>query len=92
MILLQRPGFGGNRNQSQQQQQQQQQQPTLFEKNVAAAKLAAAFRGRLGRKQAAQVKRNADAEEMVRRADLEEVTRPKPRQITRPKGKSYIGF
>ena len=65
---------------------------SLFEKNVAAAKLAAAFRGRLGRKEAAQERRKADYEGRQIREEQEELARPKPRQLTRPKGKSYIGF
>ena len=46
----------------------------------------------MARKQVGQEKRKIDA---VRRQELEEQeerNRPKPREILRPKGKSYIGF
>ena len=54
--------------------------------------LAAAFRGRLGRKEAAQEQRKKDAEDQKRYEAELEANRPKPRQISRPKGKSYSGF
>lgn len=64
----------------------------LFERHVAASKLAAAYRGRLARKEVDHEKRKLEAQRNEQyEAELEE-NRPKPRQISRPKGKSYIGF
>jgi Ca2+-binding EF-hand superfamily protein len=63
-----------------------------FTRHVAAAKLAAAFRGRQGRKEAAQEKRKADAIASAKKEEHEENLRIKPKTIIRPKGKSYIGF
>lgn len=66
--------------------------PRMFERHVAASKLAAAFRGRLARKEVQQEKRKIDAQRQEQFEAELEANRPKPRQITRPKGKSYIGF
>jgi hypothetical protein len=38
------------------------------------------------------MRRAADAQQQAQMADFEEQTRPRGRQILRPKGKSYIGF
>jgi len=65
---------------------------TAFERHTAAVKLASAFRGRLARKVALGEKRKMVASEKQRQEELEEQARPKPAQIIRPKGKSYIGF
>jgi hypothetical protein len=59
---------------------------------MAAAKLAAAYRGRLGRKKASHEQRKVDAVNQEMYAEEVEQSRPKPRQISRPKGNSYIGF
>eukprot|EP01038_Epipyxis_sp_PR26KG_P009178 gene9178-12377_t len=63
-----------------------------FERHAAAAKLAAAFRGRMGRKQATTELRKVEAERRIQAEEELENNRPKPRSISRPKGKSYIGF
>ena len=59
---------------------------------MAATKLAAAFRGRQGRLQAGQEQRKQEYSRQQAQAEQEEANRVKPRQILRPKGKSYIGF
>lgn len=63
-----------------------------FTRHMAAAKLAAAYRGRLGRKKASHEQRKADAVTQEMYEEEAEQNRPKPRQISRPKGNSYIGF
>jgi Ca2+-binding EF-hand superfamily protein len=63
-----------------------------FERHVAAMKLAAAYRGRIGRKKADTEKRKSDNLNQQREEEEIEANRPKGRQILRPKGKSYIGF
>jgi len=63
-----------------------------FTRHVAAAKLAAAFRGRKGRKDFAQEKRKVEAMAAAKKEEEDEANRPRPKQIIRPKGKSYIGF
>jgi hypothetical protein len=63
-----------------------------FTRHAAAAKLAAAYRGRKGRLEANYERKKLDAEERTRREEEEEANRPRARQISRPKGKSYIGF
>ena len=65
---------------------------SAFERHAAAAKLAAAYRGRLGCKKADQEKRKVDAVRHQQYEEEMEANRPKPREIARPKGKSYIGF
>jgi hypothetical protein len=65
---------------------------TAFDKHSAASKLAAAYRGRKARKFVAQEKRKVEATRRYEDEENEERNRPKPREITRPKGKSYIGF
>ena len=64
----------------------------LHQRHNAAAKLAAAYRGRQGRKEVEQKKRYLDAERRAHYEEAEEAARPKARQIARPKGNSYIGF
>jgi hypothetical protein len=59
---------------------------------MAASKLAAAFRGRMARKQVEGEKRKVQAQQREQYEEQLEASRPKPREITRPKGKSYIGF
>jgi hypothetical protein len=63
-----------------------------FERHAAALKLAAAFRGRLARKQALVEKRKKDANDREQKEVDDELNRAKPKTILRPKGKSYIGF
>ncbi len=63
-----------------------------FERHAAAQKLAAAFRGRLARKQALVEKRKKDASDREKKEIDDELNRAKPKNIIRPKGKSYIGF
>jgi hypothetical protein len=63
-----------------------------FERHVAAMKLAAAYRGRIGRKKADTEKRKMDTINQTRREEEAEALRPKRSQLLRPKGKSYIGF
>jgi hypothetical protein len=63
-----------------------------FTRHAAAAKLAAAYRGRKGRLEANYERKKQDAEERARLEEEQEQNRPKARQITRPKGNSYIGF
>ncbi len=65
---------------------------TAFERHAAAAKLAAAYSGRLGRKEAEQERRKLEAERRQQHEAEEEANRPKAREIKRPKGRSYIGF
>jgi hypothetical protein len=71
---------------------QQQQRGSQVERNAAAMKLAAAYRGRLGRKKAEHEKRKVYAEQQDYYEQQEELNRPRAREITRPKGRSYIGF
>ena len=63
-----------------------------FDRNRAAVKVAAVFRGKVARNQFEHEKRKVEAVNRQRQEEFEESTRPKPRQILRPKGKSYIGF
>ena len=63
-----------------------------FTRHAAAAKLAAAYRGRKGRQEANYERKKIDAQERARMEEEEEANRPRARQITRPKGNSYIGF
>jgi hypothetical protein len=63
-----------------------------FSKNVAATKLAAAFRGKLARDRVAQVMRQNQAISKQKIEEELEANRPKPKQLIRPKGRSYIGF
>ena len=63
-----------------------------FERHAAAAKLAAAYRGRKGRQEASYERKKLDATERARQEQQAEESRPRARQITRPKGNSYIGF
>eukprot|EP01040_Poterioochromonas_malhamensis_P003432 gene3432-3658_t len=65
---------------------------TAFDKHQAASKLAAAYRGRIARKQVEQEKRKVQANQQRQYEEEEERSRPRPREILRPKGKSYIGF
>ncbi len=65
---------------------------TAFDKHQAASKLAAAYRGRIARKQVEQEKRKVQANQQRQYEEEEERNRPRPREILRPKGKSYIGF
>jgi len=58
-----------------------------FTRNMAAAKLAAAFRGRMGRKVAQGEKRKADAKLREQQEMEEEVNRPKPPRLIRPQPK-----
>lgn len=61
-------------------------------RHQAAEKLAAAFRGHKGRREAEHARRKMEAQQRVRREEEQELNRPKAAQIVRPKGKSYIGF
>ena len=63
-----------------------------FTRHAAAAKLAAAYRGRKGRLEANYERKKQDASERARYEDEQEENRPKARQLLRPKGNSYIGF
>lgn len=63
-----------------------------FTRHAAAAKLAAAYRGRKGRLEANYERKKQDAAERARYEDEQEENRPKARQLLRPKGNSYIGF
>ena len=63
-----------------------------FTRHTAAAKLAAAFRGRLGRKEAEYERKKLDAQQRAQQDAEEEASRPKARTLSRPKGNSYIGF
>jgi hypothetical protein len=55
-------------------------------------KLAAAYRGRLARKEVSQIRRFEGATNKEREEDAAEAARPKPTKIYRPQGKSYSGF
>lgn len=55
-------------------------------------KLAAAYRGRLARKEVSQIRRYEDASNLQRADEAAEAARPKPTKIYRPQGKSYSGF
>lgn len=67
--------------------------PTQFEKNLAAIRIAAFFRGCLARKQALTERRKNELEQRRRQQDEIEAGRRRGRpSIGRPKGKSYIGF
>jgi len=57
---------------------------SAYDRTAAAIKLAAAFRGRMGRKKAAQVKRYNDAKQAALEEEKAEASRPRPRQIIRP--------
>ena len=63
-----------------------------FTRHAAAAKLAAAYRGRKGRLEAGYERKKQEAEGRARAEEELEQNRPKARQLTRPKGNSYIGF
>jgi len=58
-----------------------------FTRNMAAAKLAAAFRGRMGRKKAAQERRYVDAAQREKEEREAEANRPKPAKLIRPQPK-----
>jgi len=64
---------------------------STFDRNVAALKLAAAFRGRVGRKIALQEKRKADAKNKKKAEEAAEAAIPRPQKLIRPfpKKKSY---
>ena len=64
----------------------------VYVRHQAAEKLAAAFRGHKGRKEADHARRKMEAQQRALREQEDEMHRPKPAQILRPKGKSYIGF
>ena len=66
--------------------------PSLFERNLAAAKVAAAMRGRLVRNKVASERRKLAAEQKLKEDEMLEAQIPRPQRIIRPKGKSYIGF
>ena len=62
------------------------------ERHMAALKVAAAFRGKVARKRTEYEKRKKLANDRVRQEEINEQNRPRPPKLTRPKGKSYIGF
>lgn len=64
----------------------------LFERHAAAAKLAAAFRGKVGRRIAESERRKSDALRQQIEEEEREANRPKAAQVLRPKGRSYSGF
>jgi hypothetical protein len=65
---------------------------SLLDRNIAAAKLAAGFRGKVGRSKAERERRKLIVrQEELREAEIEE-SRPRATRVVRPKGKSYIGF
>ena len=55
-----------------------------FDRNVAAMKLAAAFRGRVGRKKALQEKRKVEAKERAKAEAEAEANRPRAKRLIRP--------
>ena len=63
-----------------------------YVRHAAAAKLAAVYRGRQGRKEAAYENRKQQAQLRAQYDDEQEINRPQAKQVLRPKGKSYIGF
>ena len=65
---------------------------TKADRTKAAQKLISVFRGHQGRKEFQQQQRKIDARRRVEEEDFQEASRPKPRSILRPKGKSYSGF
>ena len=67
-------------------------QRTAYDRNNAAMKVAAVYRGKLARNRADTERRKNAAILKEQEEDAIEANRPKPRQILRPKGKSYIGF
>jgi hypothetical protein len=54
--------------------------------------VAAAFRGKLARKRVDYEKRKINANEKLKAEEFEDLNRPRPPKLSRPKGKSYIGF
>jgi hypothetical protein len=62
------------------------------ERHMAALKVAAAFRGKLARKRVDYEKRKISAVQKERQEEIDDRNRPRPSQLSRPKGKSYIGF
>ena len=58
-----------------------------FDRNVAAMKLAAAFRGRVGRKKALAEKRKADAQAAAAAEAEAEKNIPRPKRLIRPQPK-----
>lgn len=89
---LQQTSVNSKSSTHQKQQYNKTAPASQFERNVAAMKLAAAYRGRLARKQAEQERRKVNAEMRHRQEEIEEMNRPRPREVLRPKGRSYIGF
>ena len=65
---------------------------TRADRTQAAQKLISVFRGHQGRKGFQQEQRKADAQRREQAEAYAEALRPKPRSISRPKGKSYSGF
>ena len=61
-------------------------------RHTAAAKLAAAYRGRKVRKDLEYEKRKQDAIQRKQFDDEIEANLPRAVKLNRPKGKSYIGF
>lgn len=61
-------------------------------RHSAAAKLAAAYRGRKVRKDLEYEKRKQDAIQRKQFVDEIEANLPRAVKLNRPKGKSYIGF
>lgn len=63
-----------------------------IERHMAALKVAAAFRGKVARKKTEYEKRKKLASDRMRQDEDEDRNRPRPPKLSRPKGKSYIGF
>ena len=61
-----------------------------YDRNVAALKLAAAFRGRVGRKKALAEKRKADASAKQAALEAADANRPRPKKLIRPVPKRKI--
>jgi hypothetical protein len=66
--------------------------PPLATRHMAAAKLAAAYRGKAARKKVEGRRRIVQAQEDEAELDRINAARPQPAKKVRPKGKSYIGF
>ena len=64
----------------------------ISERHAAAAKLATVFKGMQARKMVGGLKRVVAAKQRQEAEDRLEAAVPRPPQLSRPKGKSYIGF
>ena len=63
-----------------------------FQKNMAATTMATVFRAKMARKKVETEKRKVGARARVKAEEEAENSRAKPKNIIRPKGKSYVGF